>query len=66
MVAVRGIYENGCIKLDKELFFNDPVEVIVTFLEEEVKEIQKLIEKEIQKFIGKEIQKFIKKEISLL
>ena len=35
MVAVRGIYQNGYVKLDKELSFNNPVEVIVTFLEED-------------------------------
>ncbi len=34
MVAVRGTYQNGYVKLDKELPFNNPMKVIVTFLEE--------------------------------
>lgn len=41
MVAVRGIYQNGQVKLDKEVTFTDPVDVIITFLEEEKKETGK-------------------------
>ncbi len=34
MLAVVGIYQNGYVKLDKEYTSNNPVKVIVTFLEE--------------------------------
>jgi len=34
MVAVVGTYQNGYVKLDKEYFSNNPVKVIVTFLED--------------------------------
>lgn len=34
MVAVRGTYQNGVIKLEKEYPSDNPVKVIVTFLEE--------------------------------
>lgn len=34
MVAVVGTYENGYVKFDKEYSSNNPVKVIVTFLEE--------------------------------
>ena len=34
MVAVVGTYQNGYVKLDKEYHSNNPVKVIVTFLEE--------------------------------
>lgn len=34
MVAVVGIYENGYVKFDKEYSSNNPVKVIVTFLED--------------------------------
>lgn len=34
MIAVGGIYQNGFVKLDKELFVKKPVKVIITFLED--------------------------------
>jgi hypothetical protein len=34
MVAVLGTYQNGFVKLDKEYPSDNPVKVIVTFLEE--------------------------------
>jgi len=34
MVAVVGTYQNGYVKLDKEYSTNNPVKVIVTFLED--------------------------------
>ncbi|WP_353481181.1 hypothetical protein [Haliscomenobacter sp.] len=34
MVAVVGTYLNGFVKLDKEFSSNNPIKVIVTFLEE--------------------------------
>ena len=34
MVAVFGTYENGEVKLDQEYSTNNPVKVIVTFLED--------------------------------
>lgn len=34
MVAVIGTYQNGYVKLDKEYSSNNPVKVIVTFLED--------------------------------
>lgn len=41
MVAVRGTYQNGHVTLAEEVTFDDPVDVIVTFLEEEKKELGK-------------------------
>lgn len=35
MIAVRGTYKNGKIKLDKEVKVSKTVKVIVTFLEDE-------------------------------
>jgi len=35
MFALKGIYENGVVKLEEYLNYDKPVEVIVTFLEEE-------------------------------
>ena len=40
-MAVRGTYQNGYVKLEEEVSFNDPVEVIVTFLAEEKKTPEK-------------------------
>jgi hypothetical protein len=34
MVAVVGTYQNGYVKLDKEYSSNNPVKVIITFLED--------------------------------
>lgn len=34
MVALSGTYQNGYVKLDKEYPSDNPVKVIVTFLEE--------------------------------
>jgi hypothetical protein len=34
MVAVIGTYQNGYVKLDKDYYSNNPVKVIVTFLDE--------------------------------
>ncbi len=34
MIAVVGTYENGYVKLDKDYPSNNPVKVIVTFLED--------------------------------
>lgn len=34
MIAVVGTYQNGYVKLDKEYDSNNPVKVIVTFLED--------------------------------
>ena len=34
MLAIVGTYQNGYVKLDKEYSTNNPVKVIVTFLEE--------------------------------
>lgn len=34
MVAVFGTYQNGYVKLDKDYTSDNPVKVIVTFLEE--------------------------------
>jgi len=35
MFALKGIYENDVVKLEESLNYDKPVEVIVTFLEEE-------------------------------
>lgn len=34
MVTVTGIYKNGYVKLDKDYLTDNPVKVIVTFLED--------------------------------
>ena len=34
MVSVEGTYQNGYLKLDKDYSTNNPVKVIVTFLED--------------------------------
>ena len=34
MVAIVGTYQNGFVKLDKEYASNNPVKVIVNFLED--------------------------------
>ena len=34
MVAVVGTYQNGYVKLDKDYYSNNPVKVILTFLDE--------------------------------
>lgn len=34
MVAIVGTYQNGYVKLDKEYLSDNPVKVIVTFLED--------------------------------
>ena len=34
MVAVVGTYQNGYVKLDKDYLSNNPVKVIITFLED--------------------------------
>ena len=34
MIAVSGTYQNGFLKLEKEILSKDPVRVIVTFLDE--------------------------------
>ena len=34
MVTVVGTYQNGYVKLDKDYPSNDPVKVIITFLDE--------------------------------
>jgi len=34
MLAVKGIYENGLVRLEEELPVREPAKVIVTFLED--------------------------------
>jgi hypothetical protein len=34
MLAVVGTYQNGYVKLDKDYYSNNPVKVILTFLDE--------------------------------
>jgi len=41
MLAIGGTYENGFIKLDKEVLSENPVRVIVTFLEDIVPDDKK-------------------------
>lgn len=36
MLTLRGIYENGILKLDNSINVNKPVEVIVTFIDENI------------------------------
>ena len=35
MIALKGVYENGVVKLEQAVNYDKPVEIIVTFLEEE-------------------------------
>jgi len=35
MIALKGVYEDGVVKLEQPVNYDKPVEVIVTFLEEE-------------------------------
>jgi len=35
MIALKGVYEDGVVKLEQAVNYDKPVEVIVTFLEEE-------------------------------
>ena len=41
MLTVVGTYQNGYVKLDKDYYSNDPVKVIVTFLDEIPKQNEK-------------------------
>ena len=41
MVAIVGTYQNGYVKLDKEYYSNNPVKVILTFLDEVPTQIEK-------------------------
>ena len=41
MVAISGTYQNGRLKLDEEFLSDDPVKVIVTFLEEKKAPVEK-------------------------
>ena len=41
MLAIGGTYQNGFIKLDKEVLSENPVRVIITFLEEIVPDDKK-------------------------
>jgi hypothetical protein len=36
MIAVKGIYENGVVRLEKKILTKRSIKVIVTFLEEEL------------------------------
>lgn len=44
MVAVVGTYQNGYVKLYKDYYSNNPVKVILTFLEEVPNETEKGLE----------------------
>jgi len=41
MVAIRGTYQKGYVKLEEEFLSDDPVKVIVTFLEEKENVVEK-------------------------
>ncbi|MEX8547034.1 MAG: hypothetical protein V5804_05470 [Mucilaginibacter sp.] len=41
MIAIAGTYQNGVVKLDEEIASKKPLKVIVTFLEEIEKSIEK-------------------------
>jgi len=44
MIAVRGTYQNGVVRLEKDYPSDNPVKVIVTFLED----VQTIPEKEVE------------------
>ncbi len=43
MVAIVGTYQNGYVKLDKEYHSNNPVKVILTFLDEAPTQTEKAL-----------------------
>ena len=49
MLALRGTYENGIIKLINPINVNKPLKVIVTFIDEDIEINYKLIEENIKK-----------------
>ena len=45
MLALRGIYENGVLKLENSIIVNKPLKVIVTFIDEDIQNNYELIDK---------------------
>ena len=37
MIALQGIYRNGVIELERKIISNNPIKVIVTFLDDDLK-----------------------------
>ena len=58
MIAIVGTYKDGILKLDKEYKSNNPVKVIVTFLEDVTLETEKAFS--ISDFSFKKSQKNLK------
>ena len=57
MLALKGIYQNGIIKFDKPIEFDKPIQVIVTFIDEQIKLKYQIKENSVSKK-GLDIKKF--------
>jgi len=55
MLALNGIYQNGTIILDQPMFIDKKVKVIVTFVDEDFSDFEKILSKEV--FKNDEIKK---------
>ena len=65
MIAVKGVYENGEIRLDKRIQTIKPIKVIVTFLDEELTNDSKRLTKDDFSFLkSREISKRFKGSLS--
>jgi hypothetical protein len=65
MIAVNGIYENGIIRLDRQIQAKKSVKVIVTFLDEELQsDSKRLTVKDFSFFKSREKSKRYKGSLS--
>ena len=65
MIAVKGVYENGEIRLDKRIQTIKPIKVIVTFLDEELtNDSKRLITDDFTFLKSREISKRFKGSLS--
>ena len=58
MLAIRGVFDNGKLKLNEKVNFSKPLKVIVTFLEEIQEDKDELID--LKKFSFLKSQKVLK------
>ncbi len=52
MLSIKGIYENGIVKLDKPINVNKPLKVIITFIDEEIQINYQVIDKKEEKLLS--------------
>jgi ribosome biogenesis protein Tsr3 len=64
MVQLSGTYENGHITLDKEIYLDKPVKVMVTFIDEDVVEKKRLSIDDCSFAKSRELLKNVKGSIS--